>query len=38
MTLIATLVFVLLMTEFWLVRATSSLTLSVAAVFKVSLR
>lgn len=34
MTLIATLVFVLLMTEFWLVRATSSLTLSVAAVFK----
>ena len=34
MTLIATLVFVLLMSEYWLVKATSSLTLSVAGVFK----
>lgn len=34
MTLIATLVFLLLMSEYWLVNATSSLTLSVAGVFK----
>jgi len=34
MTAIATLVFVLLLSEYWLVRATSILTLSVAGVFK----
>jgi len=34
MTVIATLVFVLLMSEYWLVKVTSSLTLSVAGVFK----
>lgn len=34
MTLVGTLVFILLVSEYWLVRATSSLALSVAGVFK----
>lgn len=34
MTLVATLVFILLVSEYWLVNATSSLALSVAGVFK----
>ena len=34
MTLIATLVFILLLSEYWLVKVTSSLALSVAGVFK----
>jgi solute carrier family 35, member C2 len=34
MTLVATLVFLLLVSEYWIVHATSSLALSVAAVFK----
>lgn len=34
MTIVATLVFILLVSEFWLVKATSSLALSVAGVFK----